>query len=261
MIGWRLGNSLPVGRVCRGLDVGGWAVAAVFEPPFGGVESLSGAALRLAEDLVATLLSTPCAAVRVAGLAPSGRPVARVAGMSSGPAVSVSHVRGLLGAAASTDGQVGLDIVDPAAAGRALDAFFTPDELTLMPDDMGLLRALLWGAKEAAYKAARLDTEFRPRRVTIESLSPNGFSWVVRERHAVVTGVGRFATVGRYVVAIAATAPVTRHDRAVVRAFISTWWGVAVPSAVSSPDVFTRPWLIDARRPGPSAPSLQECPA
>jgi hypothetical protein len=217
--------------------------------------------LRLAEDLVATLLSTPCAAVRVAGLAPSGRPVARVAGMSSGPAVSVSHVRGLLGAAASTDGQVGLDIVDPAAAGRALDAFFTPDELTLMPDDMGLLRALLWGAKEAAYKAARLDTEFRPRRVTIESLSPNGFSWVVRERHAVVTGVGRFATVGRYVVAIAATAPVTRHDRAVVRAFISTWWGVAVPSAVSSPDVFTRPWLIDARRPGPSAPSLQECPA
>jgi hypothetical protein len=173
----------------------------------------------------------------------------------------VSHVRGLLGAAASTDGQVGLDIVDPAAAGRALDAFFTPDELTLMPDDMGLLRALLWGAKEAAYKAARLDTEFRPRRVTIESLSPNGFSWVVRERHAVVTGVGRFATVGRYVVAIAATAPVTRHDRAVVRAIISTWWGVAVPSAVSSPDVFTRPWLIDARRPGPSAPSLQECPA
>lgn len=261
MNGWRLGNALPVGRVCRGLDVGGLVVAAVFELPTGDAESLSGASLRLAEDLVATLLSTPCAAVRVAGLAPSGRPVARVAGMSSGPAVSVSHVRGLLGAAASTDGQVGLDIVDPAAAGRALDAFFTPDELTLMPDDMGLLRALLWGAKEAAYKAARLDTEFRPRRVTIESLSPNGFSWVVRERHAVVTGVGRFATVGRYVVAIAATAPVTRHDRAVVRAFISTWWGVAVPSAVSSPDVFTRPWLIDARRPGPSAPSLQECPA
>lgn len=261
MNGWRLESALPLGRVCRGLDVGGLAVAAVFEPPCGGAESLSGASLRLAEDLVATLLSTPCAAVRVAGLAPSGRPVARVAGMSSGPAVSVSHVRGLLGAAASTDGQVGLDIVDPAAAGRALDAFFTPDELTLMPDDMGLLRALLWGAKEAAYKAARLDTEFRPRRVTIESLSPNGFSWVVRERHAVVTGVGRFATVGRYVVAIAATAPVTRHDRAVVRAIISTWWGVAVPSAVSSPDVFTRPWLIDARRPGPSAPSLQECPA
>jgi len=177
MNGWRLESALPLGRVCRGLDVGGLVVAAVFELPTGDAESLSGASLRLAEDLVATLLSTPCAAVRVAGLAPSGRPVARVAGMSSGPAVSVSHVRGLLGAA------------------------------------------------------------------------------------AVVTGVGRFATVGRYVVAIAATAPVTRHDRAVVRAIISTWWGVAVPSAVSSPDVFTRPWLIDARRPGPSAPSLQECPA
>jgi hypothetical protein len=211
MIGWRLGNALPVGRVCHGLDVGCWAVAAVFEPPFGGVESLSGAALRLAEDLVATLLSAPGAGVRVAGLAPSGRPVVSVAGMSSGPSVSVSHVSGLLGAAVSTDGQVGLDIVDPADAGRALDVFFSPDELALMPDDLGLLRALLWAAKEAAYKAARLDTEFRPRHVTIESLSPNGFSWVVRDRHALVAGAGRFATVGRHVVAIAATAPVTGH--------------------------------------------------
>jgi hypothetical protein len=218
MIGWRLGNALPVGRVCRGLDVGGWAVAAVFESPFGGVESLSGAALRLAEDLVATLLSAPGAAVRVAGLAPSGRPVVSVAGISSGHSVSVSHVSGLLGAAVSTDGQVGLDIVDPADAGRALDVFFSPDELALMPDDLGLLRALLWAAKEAAYKAARLDAEFRPRYVTIESLSPNGFSWVVRERHAVVTGTGRFATVGRHVVAIAATAPVTGHAHMVAAA-------------------------------------------
>jgi hypothetical protein len=47
--------------------------------------------------------------------------------------------------------------------------------------------------------------------VTIESLSPNGFSWVVRDRHALVAGAGRFATVGRHVVAIAATAPVTGH--------------------------------------------------
>jgi hypothetical protein len=218
MIGWRLGNALPVGRVCRGLDVGGWAVAAVFESPFGGVETLSGAALRLAEDLVATLLSAPGAAVRVAGLAPSGRPVVSVAGISSGHSVSVSHVSGLLGAAVSTDGQVGLDIVDPADAGRALDVFFSPDELALMPDDLGLLRALLWAAKEAAYKAARLDAEFRPRYVTIESLSPNGFSWVVRERHAVVTGTGRFATVGRHVVAIAATAPVTGHAHMVAAA-------------------------------------------
>ena len=52
MIGYRCGNALPLGRVCRGLRVGNWAVAAVFEPPFGDAESLSGAALRLAEELV-----------------------------------------------------------------------------------------------------------------------------------------------------------------------------------------------------------------
>lgn len=215
MIGWRCGNALPVGRVCRGLRVGGWAVAAVFEPPFTDAESLSGAALRLAEDLVQATLPVAGAGVRVAGLAPSGRPIASIAGAAAGPSVSVSHVRGLLGAAVSSDGQVGLDIVDPADAGRSLDVFFSPDELALMPDDVGLLRALLWAAKEAAYKAARIDAEFRPRQVTVESLSPNGFTWLVRDRHVEVHGAGSFATVARHVVAIAATAPAAGRDRPV----------------------------------------------
>lgn len=206
MIGYRCGNALPLGRVCRGLRVGGWAVAAVFEPPVGDAESLSGAALRLAEELVQATLPATDAVVRVAGLAPSGRPIASIAGVTPGPSVSVSHVRDLLGAAVSSDGQVGLDIVDPADAGRALDVFFSPDELALMPDDLGLLRALLWAAKEAAYKAAGIDTEFRPRRVTVESLSLNGFTWGVHDRHVEVHGAGRFATVGRHVVAIAVTA-------------------------------------------------------
>ena len=88
-----------------------------------------------------------------------------------------------------------------------LDVFFTPDELAFLPDDHGLLRSMLWAAKEAAYKAARLDTEFRPRQVTIESLSPNGFTWSIRDRHAEVRGDGGLATVGRHMVAFAATAP------------------------------------------------------
>lgn len=216
MIGWRLGNPLPLGRVCRGLRVGCWAVAVVFEPPRGEGESQSGGAHRLAEDLVAATLAVASHDVRVAGLAPSGRPVASVAGVALGPSVSMSHVPGLLGAAVSSDGQVGLDIVDPADAGRALDVFFSPDELALMPDDMGLLRALLWASKEAAYKAARLDAEFRPRRVTIESLAANGFEWVVCDRHAVVHGAGRFATVGRHVVAIAATGHAAGRETAAV---------------------------------------------
>ena len=40
-----------------------------------------------------------------------------------------------------------------AEAGRGLDFWFTPEELELEPDE-GLLRARLWAAKEAAYKAA-----------------------------------------------------------------------------------------------------------
>lgn len=218
MIGWQSWSGLPVGRVCRGVRVGDHEVSLAFEHHLGGTEPSSGAALRLAEDLVAATLTADAGQVRVAGLAPSRRPVARVAGAVDPPSVSVSHVRGLLGAAVSTGGIVGLDIVDPADAGRALDAFFSPDELALVPDDLGLLRALLWAAKEAAYKAARLDAEFRPRQVAITSLSGTEFTWVVRDRHAVVEGVGRFATVGRHVVAIAATAPATAADRPVAAA-------------------------------------------
>lgn len=218
MIGWQVGNTLPVGRVCRGVRVGAMDVAVAFERPLGGTEPASGAALRLAEDLVAATLAADAGQVRVAGLPPSGRPVAWVAGLVDPPFVSVSHVRGMHGAAVAADGTVGLDIVDPADAGRALDVFFSPDELALVPDDLGLLRALLWAAKEAAYKAARLDAEFRPRQVTITSLSGNEFTWVVRDRHAVVEGVGRFATVGRHVVAVAVTAPLTGEDRLVAAA-------------------------------------------
>jgi hypothetical protein len=205
MIGWWCGDTLPFGRICPGLRVGDWTVAALFARPHGWCDSPSAEAGRLAEDLVAATLGLAGAQVRVAALLPSGRPVARITGRERSPSVSLSHVHGLLGAAVAADGQVGLDIVDPADAGRALDAFFSPDELALVPDDDGLLRARLWAAKEAAYKAARLDAEFRPRRVTIEGLSPSGFAWVVRDRHVVVRGAGRFATVGRHVVAIAAT--------------------------------------------------------
>jgi hypothetical protein len=213
MIAWPCGDTLPSGRICRGLRVGRWTVAAVFERPPAWCDAPSAEAGRLAEDLVAATLGVPGGDVRVAALPPTGRPVARVAGREQDPFVSVSHVRRLLGAAVSTDARVGLDIVDPADAGRGLDAFFSPDELALVPDDVGLLRALLWAAKEAAYKAARLDAEFRPRAVTIDGLTANGFTWIVRGRHALVEGAGRFATVGRHVVAIAATAAAVGHVR------------------------------------------------
>ena len=205
MSGRRLGDPLPCGRICRGLRVADWTVAVLFERPLARSGSPSAECGRLAEDLVAATLGVGGTEVRVAALQPTGRPVARVAGRGVAPSVSVAHVRGLIGAAVCTAGHVGLDIVHPADAGPALDAFFSPAELAVMPDDLGLARPLLWAAKEAAFKAARLDVGFRPRQFEIEELSPDGFSWRVRGRTPAVAGAGRFFTVARHVVALAAT--------------------------------------------------------
>jgi hypothetical protein len=160
---------------------------------------------RFAEGLVAERLSIESRRVRVASLAPSGRPVAFVSGVPTAVCLSISHVPGLVGAAVSGDAWIGLDIVDPAEAGRGLDVWFTPDELALAPDD-GRLRAVLWAAKEAAYKACRLDTEFRPRGVVIDSLDGRSFAWTVHDRFDDVRGTGQLLAIGRHVVALATTA-------------------------------------------------------
>lgn len=198
-------RELPLGHTVRGLCVGGWTVDLAIEAPHGVAESLSGHAMRLAEKLVAGAVGTPSAAVRVAALSPSGRPVAAVGGVPWVPTVSISHVSGLVGAAVSVDGAVGIDLVVPADAGRGLDLFLSADELALLPDECGLLRGLLWAAKEAAFKAARLDIVFRPRDVEIRSLSVNEFQWTVHGLHGAVHGAGRFAAASGILVAIAAT--------------------------------------------------------
>ncbi|MFM8803250.1 MAG: 4'-phosphopantetheinyl transferase family protein, partial [Planctomycetia bacterium] len=186
-------------------QVGPWSADLLCDRPRAGVDVRSGAVLRLAEDLACASQGLDPGCVRVAALPPSGRPVAMVDGAPAWFAVSVSHVRSLVGAVLSDAAWVGIDIVDPADAGRALDVWFTPDELSLLPDDHGLLRAMLWSAKEAAYKAARLDTEFRPRTVTIEQLTPHAFEWVARDGHAEAFGDGCYGTAGRHLIAVAAT--------------------------------------------------------
>jgi hypothetical protein len=205
MIAWQFAEELPLGRVRRGMRIGPWSADVLCDRPLAGIAPYSGEGMRLAEDLLCLSQGLDAGSVRVAALTPSRRPVATVAGAPAPCGVSISHVRGLVGAVVSDTACVGIDIVDPADAGRSLDVWFTPDELALLPDDHGLLRAMLWAAKEAAYKAARLDTEFRPRMVVIESLSANAFEWRVRDGYAEVDGEGCFATVGRCVVAIAAT--------------------------------------------------------
>lgn len=217
MIGHAVTRSLPLNGASHRMRVGPWIVDAVCAVPADRHESHSGLAARLAEELVATRLGVPRETVRVAIVPPSGRPVALVQGVVAGIAVSLSHVREVVAAAASVQATVGIDVVDPAEAGRHLDAFFTPDELGLVPDECGLLRAQLWSAKEAAYKAARLDVGFSPRAVAIESLSGNEFDWVVSGPHRLVRGRGGFVWAGRHVVAIAAAAPPAAAGAAEIR--------------------------------------------
>lgn len=165
--------------------------------------STSLEAIRLAEALVAARVRCDRRMVRVAPLMPSGRPVAMVQGTAAAMFVTVSHSGGVIGAAVCAATGVGLDIVDPSDVGRALDMWFSPDELALLPDDDGLMRARLWGAKEAAFKAARLDEGFRPRSVEIHHIGPNGYRWSVRGAHGPVCGRGVFMATGMHLVAIA----------------------------------------------------------
>lgn len=200
------GRSLSKEWISRRVWVGPWSVDAVFVTPSLHSEvSLSRQAASLAEELAAASLDLDVESVRLAAVMPSGRPIALVDGIPAGLSISVSHVQGLVGAGLCDSAWMGLDIVDPAEAGRGLDAWFTPDELALMPDDHGLLRAMLWAAKEAAYKASNLDTEFRPRTVTIRDLSAAGFAWIAQDRFADVSGTGCFIGINRHIVAVAAT--------------------------------------------------------
>ena len=192
----------PSGGAIRVLELDGGEVALALAATGAADGSPSAAARDVAERLAAERIGQPRSGVRLASLPPSGRPVLLVAGAPAGPAVSLSHVEGLVAAAVAEGVGVGIDLVDPAEAGRGLDVWFTPDELALEPDD-GPLRARLWAAKEAAYKAAGLDEELRPRTVVIESLAPRAFTWSARSRFATATGRGRFLTAGRHVVAVA----------------------------------------------------------
>lgn len=192
-------------RIARRLVVAGCVVELAVEETMQG-EPASAEAARLAEDLVAAWLGWEDCTVRVAALMPTGRPVAMVRGCSAKVSVSVSHIGGMIAAAACGEAGVGIDIVDPAQAGRGLDIWFTPDELALLPDDDGLLRARLWGAKEAAFKAARLDEGFRPCSVELDDLGPTGFRWHVRGEHGTVSGQGVFTVAGMHLVAVAVAA-------------------------------------------------------
>ena len=103
--------------------------------------------------------------------------------------------------------------IEPDLAWRLGVLQLRPDELALLPDEDGLLRARLWGAKEAAFKAARLDDGFRPCSVEIEDLGRTGFRWSARREHGPLCGQGIFTAAGAHLVAVAVEAPtITAHQ-------------------------------------------------
>ena len=199
---------LPLGRISRGLAVGDCPVVVVVKRPVAACQS--GAVARLAEEVAEESLRHRAGRVRVAALLPSGRPVALVAGRHGEVSVTTSHTSGLIGAAACREADVGIDIVDfcpPAAAGKrsdfGLDYWFTPAERHLLAGDRSLSRGMVWGAKEAAYKAAALDAEFRPLEVSVEAADGDEFHWNLGHSWRAVRGVGRFFSAAGQIVVLA----------------------------------------------------------
>ena len=199
---------LPLGRISRGLAVGDCPVVVVVKRPVAAWQS--GAVARLAEEVAEESLQFLAGRVRVAALLPSGRPVALVAGRHGGVSVSTAHTSSVIGAAACREADVGIDIVDfcpQAAAGKrtdyGLDYWFTPAERQLLAVNRSLSRGMMWGAKEAAYKAAALDAEFRPLEVSIEAADGDEFHWNLGHSWRAVRGVGRFFLAAGQIVVLA----------------------------------------------------------
>jgi hypothetical protein len=163
--------------------------------------AVSAAARRLAERVASELVGVP---LRVACLMPSGRPVVSVEHGDAACVVSVAHTRRLIAAAACRQaGGVGIDLVPLDAPAEPLDWCRTPaDVLDSEPGDR-LARLRLWAAKEAAYKAARIDAGFQPRCVRIAAAGPSRFAWSVATQSGAVRGSGAWLPADGHVLAVA----------------------------------------------------------
>jgi hypothetical protein len=193
------GRPCPFGTTACAIVVGGHAVrwAARSGPSIDAPAN----ARRLAEDLVASVAALPVDVVRVATLLPSGRPVALVGAEAIPVAVSLSHLAGFAAVAASDQVPgVGVDAVDTAMTASTLEWWFDRCERRW---SAGTSPQHVWGAKEAAFKAAGIDGHFRPQRVNVRAEGVDGFRWDLVGRWRSACGAGRFVKVGRWLVAVA----------------------------------------------------------
>lgn len=98
----------------------------------------------------------------------SVRPTVRVNGTPLDVCLSISHSdRGVL-VALATDRRLGVDLVDLSRfAPGSLDAWFTESELQHLTAVAPKQQAVLWGIKEAVYKAANTGEPFAPKSIEV----------------------------------------------------------------------------------------------
>jgi 4'-phosphopantetheinyl transferase EntD len=254
------GRGAVADRIERGLIVGAWSVEIGIATPAPG-ESLSSAARRLAERVVAEVTGLPVAGVRVASLLPSGRPIVASDDGLLALAVSVAHERRLVCAAVCAGAGIGIDVVDISAARAGLDSWLNDAERAAAST------AMIWAAKEAAYKAAGLDAVFRPLGVAVEPSDDGTFAWTLRDDWRTVSGMGRFLEVGCHLVAVACTHTPRRptSDRLEARSPTdqdTAPAGAGAPGSPQTPPVVAACGGVDAARPAvhphPTVSSSQE---
>lgn len=189
------------GLSASSIDVGGCRVRIAVAV---AATSSRGVSRDLAERVAAEESGLPLGTVRVATLVPSGRPVASSGARVLPVAVTLSHLPGIAAAAASiaTDG-VGIDVVEVGAGSSALAFWFGLRERVWAA---GTSPERVWGAKEAAFKAAGIDDGFQPAAVEVTDGGEGRFRWRVANRWRSAEGAGMFVPAGRWLVAVATRA-------------------------------------------------------
>ena len=99
----------------------------------------------------------------------SVRPIVRVNAEPADVCLSISHSdRGVL-VALSTEGRIGVDLVDRDGFTGSLNTWFTGAERELLEKQDPSQQAVLWGIKEAVYKAANEGEPFAPKRFQVQT--------------------------------------------------------------------------------------------
>lgn len=162
----------------------------------------SAAASRLAARLAGYATGRVQDAVRIERSEPSGRPLLTMDGKPASIYVSVSHLNQWCAVTLDATRSVGVDLA-PLDAAHRLAAWLQPEDRWAGAGPSRVMPAYCWAAREAAFKAVRLDIPFCPDDFALHALTDATFSWCYRVRHDSLTGLGRFSLHAGMVCALA----------------------------------------------------------